>query len=475
MGDLGQANFIIPPNEVDWTGITHVVHFGNGNVSTTPPYFSPVTSANDSIEWSFNGIANPGCGPTCWRNWQDTLIRTAHRRGTKVVITIQAVDPRNLNPVAEDSTRTDLFAQAVIAYCQRKGYDGIELDWEGWLAPITTSDNVNRLVRRLRVALNTMTPRGEFLMSPGGSQAALYYPSQDSLVDQFNFQMYDFAYAWYPTINSNAVWYISPLHRGTVPPTFQGEAYDTRGPEQWMTAGHDRPRLGILMPAYGWVMKNADSLFQPMLSGGDYGYAKYQDSQRLLTNGGSEGWDDERKVPYIRGTAIRTEGNMGWGQPGVQAGQRFFATFDNFRSIREKVVWAESVGIGGIGLYDLTMDLDPSLPFGQRNPLLNAALAALGNRPGPGGNPIPDFALEQNFPNPFNPKTTIQYTVTADAFVTVKVYDLLGRHITTLFSGQRAAGTYTIDFSSSSLADGVYIVSLQVGGSVKSKKMVLIK
>src|SRR5713101_3479857 len=81
MGDLGQANFIIPPNEVDWTGITHVVHFGNGNVSTTPPYFSPVTSANDSIEWSFNGIANPGCGPTCWRNWQDTLIRTAHRKG----------------------------------------------------------------------------------------------------------------------------------------------------------------------------------------------------------------------------------------------------------------------------------------------------------------------------------------------------------------------------------------------------------
>ncbi len=88
---------------------------------------------------------------------------------------------------------------------------------------------------------------------------------------------------------------------------------------------------------------------------------------------------------------------------------------------------------------------------------------------------IRGFALLQNYPNPFNPATAVSYQLTATSYVTLKVYDLLGREVRTLVDGVRPAGTHTVVFDGSGLASGVYVSSLTAGGSHQSRTMLLLK
>ena len=88
-----------------------------------------------------------------------------------------------------------------------------------------------------------------------------------------------------------------------------------------------------------------------------------------------------------------------------------------------------------------------------------------------------DFLLQQNFPNPFNPSTTIQYAISSTQFVTLKVYDLLGREVVTLVNEEKLTGTYNVEFGVKSLelSSGIYFYKLQAGDFVETKKMILLK
>ncbi len=85
-----------------------------------------------------------------------------------------------------------------------------------------------------------------------------------------------------------------------------------------------------------------------------------------------------------------------------------------------------------------------------------------------------EFKLYQNFPNPFNPVTNIKYEMPKDAFVTLKVYDLLGKEVFSINEFKKA-GSYEVQFDGSNLASGMYFYSLEVIGYKDTKKMVLLK
>jgi hypothetical protein len=85
------------------------------------------------------------------------------------------------------------------------------------------------------------------------------------------------------------------------------------------------------------------------------------------------------------------------------------------------------------------------------------------------------YSLEQNFPNPFNPSTTIRYQLPQDGMVTLKVYDILGSEVATLVNEQKSAGRYEVNFDASRFASGVYIYKITSGSYVSSKKMLLVK
>jgi tetratricopeptide (TPR) repeat protein len=92
------------------------------------------------------------------------------------------------------------------------------------------------------------------------------------------------------------------------------------------------------------------------------------------------------------------------------------------------------------------------------------------------GKIIPDkYSLFANYPNPFNPSTVIRYDLPKDGLVTIKVYDILGRKVTTLVNEFKAAGKYSVTFNAGNLASGVYIYQLGARGFVINKKLVLMK
>ncbi|MFH1213029.1 MAG: YCF48-related protein [Candidatus Neomarinimicrobiota bacterium] len=86
-----------------------------------------------------------------------------------------------------------------------------------------------------------------------------------------------------------------------------------------------------------------------------------------------------------------------------------------------------------------------------------------------------EYVLNQNYPNPFNPTTVISYKLLVTSDVCIKVYDLLGREVATVFDGVRSAGNYSVTFDASRMAGGIYLYQLKAGNHVETKKFVLLK
>ncbi|MDP4175845.1 MAG: T9SS type A sorting domain-containing protein [Bacteroidota bacterium] len=85
------------------------------------------------------------------------------------------------------------------------------------------------------------------------------------------------------------------------------------------------------------------------------------------------------------------------------------------------------------------------------------------------------FELGQNYPNPFNPSTTISYSIPKKSIVELKIYDMLGREVSTLINKMQNAGDYKVQFNGSSLPSGIYIYTIQAGEYRTSKKLTLLK
>ncbi len=89
---------------------------------------------------------------------------------------------------------------------------------------------------------------------------------------------------------------------------------------------------------------------------------------------------------------------------------------------------------------------------------------------------IPEsYTLQQNYPNPFNPATRIDYSLAKRGSVTLKVYNVVGQEVATLFSGVQEAGRYEASFDAKTLSSGVYLYRLQAGNTTITKKMMLLK
>jgi len=88
---------------------------------------------------------------------------------------------------------------------------------------------------------------------------------------------------------------------------------------------------------------------------------------------------------------------------------------------------------------------------------------------------LENYSLSQNYPNPFNPTTKIQFAIPVSGFVSLSVFDVLGKEVDVLVNENKAAGNYEVDFDASKLTGGIYFYKLQTGNFTTTKKMVLMK
>jgi hypothetical protein len=85
------------------------------------------------------------------------------------------------------------------------------------------------------------------------------------------------------------------------------------------------------------------------------------------------------------------------------------------------------------------------------------------------------YSLSQNYPNPFNPTTNIKFSIPKNGYVEIKIYDILGKEITTLVSDPYQAGEYIVGFNAASISSGIYFYRIVVNDFVATKKMTVIK
>jgi len=85
------------------------------------------------------------------------------------------------------------------------------------------------------------------------------------------------------------------------------------------------------------------------------------------------------------------------------------------------------------------------------------------------------FSLSQNYPDPFNPSTQIDFSIPQKSQVTLKVYDVLGKEVTTLIEGTKDAGTYTTTWNAQNYSSGVYFYRLTAGYFTITKKLVFLR
>ncbi len=86
-----------------------------------------------------------------------------------------------------------------------------------------------------------------------------------------------------------------------------------------------------------------------------------------------------------------------------------------------------------------------------------------------------NYKLEQNYPNPFNPTTNIRFSIPKSGYVEIRIYDILGKEVTTLVSDPYQAGSYVVGFNAQSLSSGIYFYRITVNDFVATKKMTILK
>ncbi|RPI01595.1 MAG: T9SS C-terminal target domain-containing protein, partial [Ignavibacteriae bacterium] len=93
--------------------------------------------------------------------------------------------------------------------------------------------------------------------------------------------------------------------------------------------------------------------------------------------------------------------------------------------------------------------------------------------------PVPTrYELSQNFPNPFNPTTSIRFTIPAGdthRAVSLRVFDMLGREVAVLVNAEKSAGSYQVDWNAASMSSGIYFYQLRAGSDIRTKSMLLLK
>lgn len=184
------------------------------------------------------------------------------------------------------------------------------------------------------------------------------------------------------------------------------------------------------------------------------------------TNAGN----DWRLTTFFAGTAVFNlefvDANTGW-----SAGTRIYRTTDGGTN------WLEQLNVYPLDINGVLMrDHKSGIAYGDQGMLYTTSTGGIMNAVTLSTSTPLDFQLYQNFPNPFNPKTIFNYEIGKNSIVTIKIYDVSGKYVTTVVNEVKSAGRYEVEFNASGLPSGLYFYSLLINGRIVStKRMVLTK
>jgi GH18 family chitinase len=359
----------INPWEIDWGGITHIILFSNGSTTNTSPYWLPVTSAGDSIEIEY--------GPSPSEiNILDSLVTKAHREGRYVMTTIQCVGRGSFDYIATDSTRTQVFHDALKAWMLRKHIDGWDLDLEGE-GTATRAECIRFLRIGRRVGYHAQFPNGRALMGiAAGRDNTDPWPAAqvDSMLTFYDMQGYTYQWMWDSGNSNNATWFQSPVASpascGGCQNSSMSMDYLYGGDSfihGYIDQGHD-PSKFVFGYSTSCVTGFTGTNQLSVVWSDFYSDNSLVNVEDLVNHGGTWTHDATAKASYIAGTA--TAGNA----VGLSAGTQFFFPFEDSTDMKAGIDYLKSVGAGGVMFYDIYGDRRiGATPAWKRTPYIYAA------------------------------------------------------------------------------------------------------
>ena len=206
------------------------------------------------------------------------------------------------------------------------------------------------------------------------------------------------------------------------------------------------------------VDKDGDIIWEKNLDRGKNDYAKIakptEDGGFIIIGNSLEQSSYDTKILVVKTDSL---GNLIWSKEigiGSEEGVDVEQTADGGYIV---LAWSAFSATTGIDYWLIKLEPDPPQSAENQNDLRY------------------NFALGLNYPNPFNPTTTIDYQIPELSFVTLKIYDVLGNEVAILENQEKPAGNYEVKFGTTNLPSGIYFYRIQAGSFTETKKMVLIK
>ena len=184
----------------------------------------------------------------------------------------------------------------------------------------------------------------------------------------------------------------------------------------------------------------------------------YYDIPELIGNGWTYHWDEDALCPYL----IKNDSTR-------------IITYEDQQSIGSKCQYVLENELGGVMIwalsYDKTENGQELMQSIEENYLTNFSDELIS---------IPDEISLSNYPNPFNPVTTIRYDLSEDVMVNITIYDIAGRQVKALLNSQQTSGYGSIQWNATNdigqqVAGGIYLYSIEAGEFRQTNKMVLLK
>jgi len=264
------------------------------------------------------------------------------------------------------------------------------------------------------------------------------------------------------TTNAGLDW--SPITSGTA--EYLYSVCFTDANNGW-TVGNNGTILRTTDGGSTWNPQNSgttESLYDVYFVNSDIGYATYRYDESILvtTNGGAEWNSQEIYDGYYSVLSFMDNNNA-----------VLVYYYGILHTSDAGATWTpQKIGTSNT-LYAVSKVGNRWIAVGAYGTILKSSFGEVAVRD---KNEIPTvFSLQQNYPNPFNPGTKINYSIPKESFVSLKVYDILGKEVVALINEEQPLGSYEVDFDASNLSAGVYFYKLQAGDFVQTRKMLLIK
>ena len=343
------------------------------------------------------------------------------------------------------STFISSIIDKIIAY----GYDGVDIDWE---YPQTTQqkNNLTYFIEELDSVLYDFDPELLITMAVPISNWSGQWLDMSALrphVDFFNAMTYDIHGSWSSNAGHN-----SPLYQS--PPGDADGSVETGINYLVNTRGLPENKINMGIPF--WGKKYNASTINGSFTGSVIDMY-YSEILPLIGNGWTYEWDNIAKCPYL-----------------VKEDQSKIITFDDPISIQHKCEFAQSRNLGGVMVWALgydDMNSEESLTASINSNWLNAE----NNKK----STLPSGIELYTYPNPFNPLMKINFYLPVREKVDLKLFDMRGRLIESIVSGEYGEGNHLLSWSPSStgfrLSNGIYILELNTPSQIINKKVLYLK